>query len=79
LELEFLAQELELRRPFEAEKFQQEIYKEQVSNQVQMGKENFKEDRKDQRTEKQATQQSKMKEQAANNSGAIDFENKGLF
>lgn len=78
IELQYLAQELELRQPYENLKFEQDIYKEQVDNQTQMGKENFKEDRKDKRTRIQANQQSKMIEQRNNNSMAIDFEKNGF-
>lgn len=78
LELMFLEKELQLRQPYENIKFQQDVYKEQVDNQIQMGKEKFKEDRKDDRTKLQASQQSKMVEQRAKDGSAIDFENKGL-
>ena len=78
LELMFLEKELKLRQPFENIKFQQDIYKEQVDNQVQMGKEKFKEDSKDHRTKIQASQQSKMIEQRDKKGSSIDFENKAF-
>ncbi|WP_372938137.1 hypothetical protein [Seonamhaeicola sp.] len=78
IDLEYEESLLKLKQPFEQIKFQQDVYKEQVGNQLQSSKTQYLEDRKDARTEKQATQQSKLKEQAAKNGSAIDFEDKGL-
>lgn len=79
IELEYLKAELQLKQPYENLKFEQELIKEQTSESSQIQKEKYKEDRKDLRTEKQATQQSKIAEQRNNNGNAIDFEKKGLF
>ena len=81
IELEFLAQELQLKQPYENKKFEQDVYKEQVGNQLQANKTQYLEAEKNKRTEKQASQQSKMIEQRDKKGSAIDFENKelGLF
>ena len=46
---------------------------------MKLNLEDYKENRKDQRTEKQATQQSQILEQRNNNQPAIDFENEFSF
>lgn len=61
--------------PGEDKEFQQEVYLKKLESYVSLEKETFKEDRKDERTKIQATQQSKMKYQAQNESTPIDFEN----
>jgi hypothetical protein len=55
-------------------KHQFDMQLKQLESQVYQGREQFKEDRKDQRTKKQATQQSKMIEQRKLDLPATDFE-----
>jgi uncharacterized protein (DUF2132 family) len=60
--------------PKEQREFEQEVYLKKIESMTSLDKEQFKEDRKDLRTSKQATQQSKMVEQRQKESSAIDFE-----
>ena len=64
-----------INEPKEERKFEQEVYLTQLENSVGFNLDKFKEDRKDQRTKIQATQQSKTVDQREKNSGPIDFEN----
>lgn len=75
IELEYLQKELQLKQPYDAINFERDLVKEQVANGAQIEKEKYKEDRKDIRTEKQASQQSKMIEQRNKDGAAVDFEN----
>lgn len=65
----------ELEIPFEDKKFQQEIYLAKIENESAIGKEEYKENRKDERTKLQATQQSKILDQRNKDTDPIDFEN----
>lgn len=64
-----------INEPKEERKFEQEVYLTQLEKNVGFNLDKFKEDRKDQRTRIQATQQSKTVDQRERNSGPIDFEN----
>lgn len=64
-----------INEPKEERKFEQEVYLTQLETSVGFNLDKFKEDRKDQRTKIQATQQSKTVDQREKNSGPIDFEN----
>lgn len=68
----------EVNKPKDDEKFQQEVYLAQIALKGKESLESYKEDRKDDRTKKQATQQSKMIEQRHNNTQPIDFEDNWL-
>lgn len=68
--------------PFDQREFEQDVYLEKIKSLSKIQTENFKEDRKDDRSKLQATQQSKMLEQRNSKGGAIDFEQPkftGLF
>ena len=54
--------------------FQMQMQLKGADIELQLDKENMKEDRKDNRTKLQATQQSKMVEQRNNKGAAINFE-----
>lgn len=60
--------------PKEQREFEQEVYLKKIEGMTSLRKEEYKEDRKDDRTGIQATQQSKMK-QAKENDAPIDFQN----
>jgi hypothetical protein len=66
---------LQIEAPTEQEKFQQEVYLEQVKSMTLLDRDRFKEEAKDLRQDKVATQNSKMIEQRRADTGAIDFEN----
>lgn len=78
IDLEYEEALLKLKQPFENIKFQQDVYKEQVDNQLQSQKTQYLENEKNERTKLQASQQSKMIEQRAKDGSAIDFKNEGL-
>ncbi len=65
----------ELRQPIEDKNFEQELYLEQIRSLGKYKFENFKEDRKDERTKIQASQQSKILDQRNKNTNPIDFKN----
>lgn len=69
---------MQLEAPLKDKEFEQDVYLKKIDEFGQWNKEKFKEDRKDQRTEKQASQQSKMVEQRNKDGEAIDFENEGF-
>lgn len=68
----------QIEAPFNDKAFEQEVYLEKIKSLSKFDMENFKEDRKDERTKIQATQQSKMK-QATDNDAPIDFKNEFDF
>ncbi|MDR2223559.1 MAG: hypothetical protein LBE34_12645 [Flavobacteriaceae bacterium] len=63
----------------EDKEFQQEVYLAQIASKGKESLEAYKEDRKDERTKKQASQQSKMITQRHNNTEPIDFEDSDWF
>ena len=65
----------ELNNPIEDKKFQQEIYLEQIRAASKFQMEDYKENRKDDRTKIQATQQSKLLKQRNEDGNPIDFKN----
>lgn len=65
--------------PVTERKYQHEAYIESIKNNMRLSAEQEKENRKDERTKLQATQQSKILEQRNNDSPAIDFENEFSF
>lgn len=69
----------EINAPVTERKYQHEAQLESIKNNMKLNLEDYKENRKDQRTEKQATQQSQILEQRNNNQPAIDFENEFSF
>jgi hypothetical protein len=64
----------EINAPKEDKEFQQEVYLTQIASKGKENLEAYKENRKDERTKKQASQQSKMIDQRHNNKAPIDFE-----
>ena len=66
----------ELEIPYADKEFEQEVYLTKIDAMASLSKEEFKEDRKDKRTEKQATQQSEIVDQRNKDKDPIDFENK---
>ena len=66
----------ELEIPYNDKEFEQDVYLKKIDAMASLSKEEFKEDRKDQRTEKQATQQSEIVDQRNKDKDPIDFENK---
>lgn len=76
IDLEYQQKLLEIQAPVRQEEFGYDMELERAKVQSKLFMENDKEDRKDMRTEKQATQQSKMIEQRKSNGGAINFEEK---
>lgn len=64
----------EISMPLVDKEFQQDVYLEKIKSMTKMENEEFKETRKDLRTEKQATQQSKMIKQRETNGEPTDFE-----
>lgn len=79
LELMFLEKELALKQPYENIKFEQDVYKEKVDNQIQMSKEKYKEDRKDERQDMKDTNESIKIEQRQNNKPPINFNKTNEF
>ena len=74
----FKAQALQqINQPVAEKEFQEEVFLTKLKTQVDMGQKAYMEDRKDLRTEKQATQQSKLKKQAESGGAPIDFEAEG--
>lgn len=65
----------QIQQPLADKEFEQEVYLKKIETAAQLQKTTYQEDRKDDRTAIQASQQSKMKEQAQKNGTAIDFEN----
>jgi hypothetical protein len=65
--------------PVKQTEFQQEVYLEQVKSATVIDKERFKEEAKDLRLDRQATQNSQMIEQRKSDAGAIDFEKTAEF
>lgn len=63
-----------IKQPAEDKKFKQDVYKEKIKAAADWGKTTYQEDRKDDRTAIQATQQSKLKKQAQTDGEPIDFE-----
>lgn len=64
-----------IQAPVRAEDFQEEVYLKKLESATQWQKIEYQEDRKDERTDLQATQQSQMVEQRQKNKPAIDFKN----
>lgn len=76
----YKAQKLkEINAPYEERAHEQRTELEAVKGQAKFGLEDYKENRKDQRTQKQATQQSKMLDQRNKDGDPIDFENEEDF
>lgn len=65
---------IEINAPIKQKEFEESVYLAKLNSATSLGKEEFKEDRKDKRTEKQATQQSKIANQRQQNGQPIDFE-----
>lgn len=65
----------DIQQPVADKEFEQEVYLTKIESLASIQKETFKEDRKDKRTEKQATQQSELLDQRHNKKQPIDFEN----
>lgn len=74
LDLQKIKQEAEIQKQMLQLKYQFEFQLKQMDSENFQNKESFKEDRKDQRTEKQATQQSKMIAQRKENLPPTNFE-----
>ncbi|MVX36217.1 hypothetical protein [Myroides sp. LoEW2-1] len=64
----------QINSPKEDKKFQQDVYLAQIAAKGKENLEAYKENRKDDRTKKQASQQSELIQQRHNNTGPIDFE-----
>ena len=77
-EIQRLQQEAQLKKQLMAEEFGYNMQLAQMQIQQQEGKLNMMEDRKDQRTKIQATQQSELIQQRQNNTFPKDFESSGL-
>lgn len=77
-EIQRMQQELLIKKQLMAEQFDYDLQLAQTQLQVAQQKQNQAEDRKDQRTKIQATQQSELIDQRKNNSTPKDFENQGL-
>jgi hypothetical protein len=77
-EIQRMQQELLIKKQLMAEQFGYDLQLAQTQLQVAQQKQNQAEDRKDQRTKIQATQQSELIDQRKNNSTPKDFENQGL-
>ena len=67
----------EIEIPYADKEFQQDVYLKKIESMASLSKEEFKEDRKDDRTKIQATQQSEILDQRNKDKEPIDFENKG--
>ena len=70
-------QEAQIKKELMAQEFQYNMQLRQVDQQTLSEKESAKEDRKDQRTKMQATQQSELIDQRKNNKPPKDFESAG--
>jgi len=66
----------EIEAPYADKEFEQDVYLTKIDAMASLSKEEYKEDRKDKRTEKQATQQSEILDQRNKDKDPIDFENK---
>lgn len=77
-EIQRLQQEAEIKKRLMAEEFNYNMQLAQMQIQQQESKLNMMEDRKDQRTKIQATQQSELIQQRQNNTFPKDFESSGL-
>ena len=66
----------ELEIPYNDKEFEQDVYLKKIDAMASLSKEEFKEDRKDDRTKLQATQQSEIVDQRNKDKDPIDFENK---
>lgn len=66
----------QINAPYDDKEFQQDVYLEKIRTSGKFSMEEYKEDRKDQRTEKQASQQSEILDQRNKDKEPIDFENK---
>jgi hypothetical protein len=77
LELQRMQQEIEAKKELMKMEFDFNMQLKGMEADNYKAKEGFKEDRKDQRTKIQATQQSELIDQRNNNSGAKDFESAG--
>ena len=77
LEMKRMQQEVEFKKELMAVEFQYNMQLQQIENQVVDGKEKMKEDRKDERTKIQATQQSEMIEQRNSGKPPKNFESAG--
>jgi hypothetical protein len=66
----------ELEIPYADKEFQQDVYLKKIDSMSSLSKEEYREDRKNERTKIQATQQSKMIDQRNKDKDPIDFENK---
>jgi hypothetical protein len=69
----------QIEAPGEQIKFQQEVYLEQMKVATTMNLNQYKEDAKDKRLDRQSSQNSEMIEQRKKETGPIDFENKFSF
>lgn len=65
---------IQIEAPKEQQEFDKEVYLAKINSMTSLEKEQFKEDRKDDRTKLQASQQSKMVDQRQKNGQPIDFE-----
>ena len=77
LEMQRMMQEIEAKKELMKMEFEFNMQLKSSEAEVYKNKEGFKEDRKDQRTKIQATQQSELIDQRNNNSGTKDFESAG--
>lgn len=77
LEMQRMMQEIEAKKELMKMEFDFNMQLRSEEAEVYKSKEGFKEDRKDQRTKIQATQQSELIDQRNNNSGIKDFESAG--
>jgi hypothetical protein len=77
LEMQRMMQEIEAKKELMKMEFDFNMQLRSEEAEVYKSKEGFKEDRKDQRTKIQATQQSELIDQRNNNSGTKDFESAG--
>lgn len=77
IDMQKLEKEAELKKQLMAEEFNYNVQLKQLDLQVINDKERFKEDRKDQRTKIQASQQSELIEQRKGNAGPKSFESSG--
>ena len=77
IDMQKLEKEAELKKQLMAEEYKYNVQLKQLDLQVINDKERFKEDRKDERTKIQATQQSELIEQRKGNAGPKSFESSG--
>jgi hypothetical protein len=66
----------ELEIPYADKEFEQDVYLKKIDSMSSLSKEEYKENRKDERTKIQASQQSELVDQRSKNKEPIDFENK---